>query len=171
MTVLTWVVLGNRKEKAEEPDKKAEANCSSGAPVCFGVQKAKGETQAHPKKKKRNKKTNEWRWKKGNAREGYISLQWTPYQFKVFCSTSPRHLQTWKIAFVHHFSLSFFLSSCLSIFFAAISFPSVYLSSFCSIFVKWCLGKKIRLGLHSLVFMQHYSHGNMTHFYTATEQL
>lgn len=43
-------MLGNRKEKAEEPDKKAEANCSSGAPVCFRVQKAKGETQAHPKK-------------------------------------------------------------------------------------------------------------------------
>ncbi len=37
----------NRKEKAEEPEKKAEVNCSSGAPVCFRVQKAKGETQAH----------------------------------------------------------------------------------------------------------------------------
>lgn len=89
----------------------------------------------------KTKKTNECRWKKGNARESYISLQWTPYQFKVFCIMSLRHLKTWKIAFVRHFSISFFLSSCLSIFFAPISFPISLFNSFCSLFVKWCLKK------------------------------
>lgn len=83
------------------------------------------------------KKTNEWRWRKGNAREGYVTLQWTPYQFKVFCITSLRRLRTWKITFVRYFSNSLSLSSCLSSSFAlifhAISLFKFLLLLFCKV--------------------------------------
>lgn len=57
---------------------------------------------------------------------------------------SLRHLKTWKIAFVRHFSLSFFLSSCLSIFFAPIFFP-ISLFKFLLLFVCKVMPEKIIL--------------------------
>ncbi len=72
--VLTWEVVVNRKEKAEEPEKKAEVNCSSGAPVCFRVQKAKGETQAHKNQENKWMKVKERKCQRGLHKPAVNSL-------------------------------------------------------------------------------------------------